>query len=261
MKLKGGNHEVQSNNTTRIKTMAKGGDNNLKVRKILLSLLSLLLIVSVTPKVVLADEENNYQLFQLIEDVHLDEGITILSNTYLYGEKQDNSIHIQYADTHQIIPYDSVNEARVSDEVPEFIDIDWQSSNSSTMSLPVNHLIYSNTTEEAGIFVNEEIEYPIIVNKQGKKIFYFGNIEFHLENNKVATSKEDSYTEQSENNQSDKMGDGHSELDQPVEAKEEKDDGELEKIGEENVSLLMDSRSSTKNFEPGDRDQKIKKAK
>src|SRR5690606_30834225 len=76
----------------------------MQLRKIILQLLMITLII-IQPILVTAStinsksidyQEMNYQLYRVVEPINLDNDVTVLANTYLYGISQDDHIEIQY---------------------------------------------------------------------------------------------------------------------------------------------------------------------
>ena len=222
----GGNEKVRSEETTNKILLNKGGDNKLKFRHLLLTFFIILIITSLMPNAILAEEtdKDSYKLYQVIETIQLD-GLSLLEKTYLYGIEHENEIQIQYADTNRSIPSTFVEEVNDLGSAPTF----FSETKGQKQTIVKDTQLYFDSTHQ--LKINTDMEYPVFVNEQGLQVIYLGNIQFLLNKKEIHQGESDESTNSDPENSDE----------EPEEILEENSEGASE---EKNMDPPIDSDSS-----------------
>ena len=123
-------------------------------------------------------EDKSIKLFQVVEQVELDAGIVINKDTYLYGDLQDDTVLIQFADTQVEVPIQMVKDMSESEDVPEFHE---PTDQEGAKTFQIDSQLYAlDPNESPRIMITNEMDYPIGKNELGLEVFYLGNIAFYL---------------------------------------------------------------------------------
>jgi len=146
------------------------------------------LLSAFSSKVAFAQNEEEYLLFQTIEQITLNEGVTIPENTYLYGIIDGETIKVQFSDSYTYLPEKSVSLVENLDNKPEFVPFD--SISNYELLQPNSGTSVISKSNSSKLIVNSELQYPVFNNDDNYKSIIFGNIEYLIKSNNFSVDEE-----------------------------------------------------------------------
>lgn len=108
-------------------------------------------------------QEMNYQLYRVLEPINLDNDVTVLANTYLYGISQDDHIEIQYLE--QFIKVESNKLEIITEQnsaLPNAIDYMEQKESAVSLNLKDKTLFGFSDSENKTIKISSDKSLPFI---------------------------------------------------------------------------------------------------
>lgn len=108
-------------------------------------------------------QEMNYQLYRVVEPINLDNDVTVLANTYLYGISQDDHIEIQYLE--QFIKVESNKLEIITEQnsaLPNAIDYMEQKESAVSLNLKDKTLFGFSDSENKTIKISSDKSLPFI---------------------------------------------------------------------------------------------------
>lgn len=108
-------------------------------------------------------QEMNYQLYRVVEPINLDNDVTVLANTYLYGISQDDHIEIQYLE--QFIKVESNKLEIITEQnsaLPNAIDYMEQKESAVSLNLKDKTLFGFSDSENTTIKISSDKSLPFI---------------------------------------------------------------------------------------------------
>lgn len=126
-----------------------------------------------------SSQDETVNLYQVTQEIALDNGITISEGTYLYGVNTSESIKLQFADSYIEIPLESVSIKEAGENTPVYNE--YLLEETSDKIFKPGSLGYSSERfESTNLILNEEIAYPFMVNEDGLETILLGNVTFFM---------------------------------------------------------------------------------
>lgn len=125
------------------------------------------------------EEVSEKQLFQTIQSIEIEEGLTIPEQTLLYGTELEGTVEIQYGQIETKVDRELVTNEGINEESAIFKEYEIDSIILKDLLIGTT-LTTTDLSHPFTITVNHPVEYPVHINEEEQEFLFIGNIEYEI---------------------------------------------------------------------------------